>query len=589
MKIHLSQVVIINRAPFPTLRISLNESEIAVLTAVNGRGKTTILSHIVDAFYEMTKRHFSDVAQEENAYYRVSSGLDNLDAMRMSLVYLRFTAEEQTIDYVDLRGPCTKEEYEAVVGLENPMSFVNQLEQPLKLDGNIKAITPNLTKELAQKIFPKNVTSYFPAYRFEVPSYLNKPFQERLIFAKETRYSGRLDKPFEVLTSLPKIANWLMDVVLDMSLNPIKSHPLFNSLNAVISYAVSSKNLGPLRFGIGQRHLGESRIQIVRMDPPEPTVYPSIFRISSGESALFCIFAEILRHADLMNANTELAQVSGIVLIDEVDKHLHIRLQKEVLPKLFSLFPNIQFIVSSHSPFLNMGLAELLPERSRVIDIHTGLAITPSTDPQYQEVYEMMINENENFKTMYQSVLTQIDAGKQLQILSEGKNYEHIEKALSLLAPELLPRIKLIRGAEGKSGDQQLKNTFDIMSNANHSGKFLVVWDCDSSLIAAAVSETDYFHKFCFEKNLANGITEKGIENLYPDVVFTDDLYDNKTTSIGYGGQKIERTFSKFRFGEKVKGLTVADAFQNYQPLVEKIRNLVDPLPVDVTVCEIET
>ena len=589
MKIHLSQVVIINRAPFPTLRISLNESEIAVLTAVNGRGKTTILSHIVDAFYEMTKRHFSDVAQEENAYYRVSSGLDNLDAMRMSLVYLRFTAEEQTIDYVDLRGPCTKEEYEAEVGLENPMSFVNQLEQPLKLDGNIKAITPNLTKELAQKIFPKNVTSYFPAYRFEVPSYLNKPFQERLIFAKETHYSGRLDKPFEVLTSLPKIANWLMDVVLDMSLNPIKSHPLFNSLNAVISYAVSSKNLGPLRFGIGQRHLGESRIQIVRMDPPEPTVYPSIFRISSGESALFCIFAEILRHADLMNANTELAQVSGIVLIDEVDKHLHIRLQKEVLPKLFSLFPNIQFIVSSHSPFLNMGLAELLPERSRVIDIHTGLAITPSTDPQYQEVYEMMINENENFKTMYQSVLTQIDAGKQLQILSEGKNYEHIEKALSLLAPELLPRIKLIRGAEGKSGDQQLKNTFDIMSNANHSGKFLVVWDCDSSLIAAAVSETDYFHKFCFEKNLANGITEKGIENLYPDVVFTDDLYDNKTTSIGYGGQKIERTFSKFRFGEKVKGLTVADAFQNYQPLVEKIRNLVDPLPVDVTVCEIET
>lgn len=561
MKIHLSQVVIINRAPFPTLRISLNESEIAVLTAVNGRGKTTILSHIVDAFYEMTKRHFSDVAQEENAYYRVSSGLDNLDAMRMSLVYLRFTAEEQTIDYVDLRGPCTKEEYEAEVGLENPMSFVNQLEQPLKLDGNIKAITPNLTKELAQKIFPKNVTSYFPAYRFEVPSYLNKPFQERLIFAKETHYSGRLDKPFEVLTSLPKIANWLMDVVLDMSLNPIKSHPLFNSLNAVISYAVSSKNLGPLRFGIGQRHLGESRIQIVRMDPPEPTVYPSIFRISSGESALFCIFAEILRHADLMNANTELAQVSGIVLIDEVDKHLHIRLQKEVLPKLFSLFPNIQFIVSSHSPFLNMGLAELLPERSRVIDIHTGLAITPSTDPQYQEVYEMMINENENFKTMYQSVLTQIDAGKQLQILSEGKNYEHIEKALSLLAPELLPRIKLIRGAEGKSGDQQLKNTFDIMSNANHSGKFLVVWDCDSSLIAAAVSETDYFHKFCFEKNLANGITEKGIENLYPDVVFTDDLYDNKTTSIGYGGQKIERTFSKFRFGEKVKGLTVADAF----------------------------
>jgi len=193
MKIHLSQIIIINRAPFPTLRISLNESEIAVLTAVNGRGKTTILSHIVDAFYEMTKQHFSDVAEHANAYYRVSSNLDNLDGSRLSLVYLRFTAEDQTIDYVDLRGSCTKEEYESEVGLDNLINFDNQLAEPLKLAGNIKAVTPNLTKDLANKIFPQNVTTYFPAYRFEVPSYLNKPFQERHIFAKETRFFGQLD------------------------------------------------------------------------------------------------------------------------------------------------------------------------------------------------------------------------------------------------------------------------------------------------------------------------------------------------------------------------------------------------------------
>lgn len=44
--------------------------------------------------------------------------------------------------------------------------------------------------------------------------------------------------------------------------------------------------------------------------------------------------------------------MTGIVLIDEVDKHLHITLHFSILPKLFELFPNIQFIVSSHSPFL---------------------------------------------------------------------------------------------------------------------------------------------------------------------------------------------------------------------------------------------
>lgn len=579
MKIHLSQIIIINRAPFPALRISLNESEIAVLTAVNGRGKTTILSHIVDAFYEMTKHHFSDVAEHANSYYRVSSSLDNLDEARLSLVYLRFIAEDQTIDYVDLRGPCTKEQYEAEVKLDNIMSFENQLAEPLKLAGNIKAVTPNLTKELAEKIFPYNVTTYFPAYRFEVPSYLNKPFQERHIFAKETRFSGRLDKPLEVWTSLSSIANWLMDVVLDLAIAPQIASPIFNGLNTIITSAVSAKNFGPVRFGIGLRYTGGNRIQIVQSGPPINTVYPSIFRLSSGESALFCMFAEVLRHSDSGKFKTDLSEISGIVLIDEVDKHLHIKLQKEVLPKLFDLFPSVQFIVSSHSPFLNMGLAELLPERSRVIDIQTGLAITPSTDPQYQEVYEMMINENGRFKTIYESMVTQIDGDKQLQILSEGKNYEHIEKALSLLAPDCLSKIKLVKGSEDRSGDQQLKNTFDIMSNANHSGKFLVVWDCDSSSVAARVLETDSFHKFCFEKNLANNTADKGIENLYSVDLFTPDLYDRKITSTPYGGSKEETTFSKFRFSEKIKGVTEAEAFANFQPLVNKIRNLLVPSP----------
>lgn len=579
MKIHLSKIIIVNRAPFPNLRIDLNESEIAVLTAVNGRGKTTILSHIVDAFYEMTKQHFSDVAERTDAYYRVSSNLDNLDSNKLSLVYLRFVAGDQTIDYVDLRAPCTKEEYEVAVGLENAINFETHLAQALNLAGNIKAVTPNLNKVLADEIFPNNVTTYFPAYRFEVPSYLNKSFQERYIFRKETRFSGRLDKPLEVWTSLSEITNWLMDVVLDLAVSPGDSSPVFNSLNTIITNAVSAKNFGPVRFGIGRRHSGSKRIQIVQNGPPVKDVYPSIFRLSSGESALFCMFAEILRQSDLGNSKLDLMEVSGIVLIDEVDKHLHIKLQKEVLPRLFGLFPNIQFIVSSHSPFLNMGLAELLPERSRVIDIQTGLAITPSTDSQYQEVYELMINENGRFKAMYESVVAQIDVGKPLQIISEGKNYEHIEKALSILAPDCLAQIQLVRGSEDKTGDQQLKNTFDIMSKANHSGKFLVVWDCDSFATAARVSETDSFHKFCFEKNLANNIADKGIENLYSQELFTPDLYDEKTTPAGYGGSKVETIFSKYRFGEKIKGLTEVEAFANFQPLVDKIRQLLVPLP----------
>ena len=44
--------------------------------------------------------------------------------------------------------------------------------------------------------------------------------------------------------------------------------------------------------------------------------------------------------------------VAGIVLIDEIETHLHLELQRRILDLLTSIFPNIQFILSTHSPFI---------------------------------------------------------------------------------------------------------------------------------------------------------------------------------------------------------------------------------------------
>ena len=98
-------------------------------------------------------------------------------------------------------------------------------------------------------------------------------------------------------------------------------------------------------------------------------IAPSIFNLSSGELSLISIFGEILHQADNNKSNVQLNQINGMVLIDEIDKHLHISLQKEILPKLLNLFPNIQFVVSSHSPFFSMGLADDAIDRTRIIDL----------------------------------------------------------------------------------------------------------------------------------------------------------------------------------------------------------------------------
>lgn len=69
--------------------------------------------------------------------------------------------------------------------------------------------------------------------------------------------------------------------------------------------------------------------------------------LSSGYAAVFDIINDLIMRVEKKGDSPE-----GIVLIDEIEAHLHLELQKEILPFLVQLFPNIQFIVSTHSPFI---------------------------------------------------------------------------------------------------------------------------------------------------------------------------------------------------------------------------------------------
>ena len=53
-------------------------------------------------------------------------------------------------------------------------------------------------------------------------------------------------------------------------------------------------------------------------------------------------------------------EMPGIVLIDEIETHLHLELQKRILDLLTTIFPNIQFIVSTHSPFILNSLENVV-------------------------------------------------------------------------------------------------------------------------------------------------------------------------------------------------------------------------------------
>ncbi|MBF4410423.1 AAA family ATPase, partial [Vibrio anguillarum] len=74
-------------------------------------------------------------------------------------------------------------------------------------------------------------------------------------------------------------------------------------------------------------------------------------QLSEGYRNMVALTIDLVRRTYLLNptSNTPLA-VNGIVLIDEIELHLHPRWQQRVLNDLTSLFKNVQFIVTTHSP-----------------------------------------------------------------------------------------------------------------------------------------------------------------------------------------------------------------------------------------------
>ena len=78
--------------------------------------------------------------------------------------------------------------------------------------------------------------------------------------------------------------------------------------------------------------------------------------MSSGYAAVLDIINDLIMRMEAQSGLRAEFDMEGIVLIDEIETHLHLELQKKILPVLTELFPNIQFIITTHSPFILSSL-----------------------------------------------------------------------------------------------------------------------------------------------------------------------------------------------------------------------------------------
>lgn len=81
--------------------------------------------------------------------------------------------------------------------------------------------------------------------------------------------------------------------------------------------------------------------------------------LSEGQRIVASLVTDLCIRISLLNPHMNghaREKTEGIVLIDEIDLHLHPKWQKTIVPNLVELFPKIQFILTSHSPFIIQSL-----------------------------------------------------------------------------------------------------------------------------------------------------------------------------------------------------------------------------------------
>ncbi|QOY54010.1 AAA family ATPase [Candidatus Sulfurimonas marisnigri] len=144
----------------------------------------------------------------------------------------------------------------------------------------------------------------------------------------------------------------------------------------------------------------------------------SVAQLSDGIRSMIGLVADIAYRAIKLNPHLKNApkETSGIIMIDEVDMHLHPKWQQTVLTDLTSAFPNIQFIVTTHS---SQVLSTVKREQIRLLGDNT--VTTPSTH-SFGEDSSVLLAELMNVSPL--PPLEIVEKRKEYQRLIENKEYE---------------------------------------------------------------------------------------------------------------------------------------------------------------------
>ena len=448
---YIKKLVYEHVGPIKNIQIDmpLNENRTpkpVIFVGENGSGKSTILSNIVDAFYEMAGKAYNNARQPDgnsgHQYYKSIGPIEISSGQKYMFSYISFQDTEE-YSYVCKCGNLSVTDLKKRLGLETATN--------IKWEESVNFKHVSCKKEDSNRIWDNNVICYFGPDRYEKPVWMGEKYHPIDNFAHPSlrlSWNGKLDAPISIKDVVSANLQWLLDVIVDS--RPDVTGPINNltlshvEAGALIELRKARENLELIMsnilgedvyFGLNFRNSGGQRLKIQRKID-NSIIAPSLDSLSTGQLAIFNMFATIIRYADLnmMNRSIDLSKISGIVAIDEIELHLHAKLQKEVLPKLIKLFPNVQFVITTHAPLFLLGMQETFGDDGyEIYEMPAATKISVERFSEFQRAYDYF-KKTETYQKDAQNAILSVVPSKKILVITEGAtDWKHMKAAMAVL------------------------------------------------------------------------------------------------------------------------------------------------------------
>ncbi|MBM3980811.1 MAG: hypothetical protein FJ304_11100 [Planctomycetes bacterium] len=312
---------------------------------------------------------------------------------------------------------------------------------------------------------------------------------------------------FEHQTLQPQLANvpgWPVSSPLCLGYSGVATK-IDKALNTILKLTLREQGAC---FRVAPRQQREIAVQ-----RGEQVSIPNVFQLSTGETAVLNLFMSIVRDYDEADVTfTGLGEVRGIVVVDEIDAHMHADLQSSVLPKLVKLFPKVQFILTSHSPLFLLGLRRELTENGFVImNLPECQEIGAERFSEFERAYDTLKDTAAHQRELAEAVS---NSRKPVVFVEGDYDIRYLNKAAELLDRHaVLDRVSLIDG-EGCGTLNGVWKNLDSKVGQTLAHQTILLYDCD-------VEKTkDEARGRAIKRRIP--LTEenpirKGIENLFPN------------------------------------------------------------------------